>query len=364
MLTSDPAFLPPHCPNPECSHHASPAGWRWERNGHYRRRALPPRIQRYRCLDCGRQFSSQTFDTTYYLKRPELQRPLHEALISCTGLRQVARSQSAAPSTMQRQASRLGRHNVLFQWLHRPPRPEEPVVLDGLMTFEFSQYHPCEVNFLVGSASHFVHGYTHSALRRSGRMTEAQRLKRESNEKRWGKPHPRATENAVKDLLSMTLPPGCEVELWSDKHESYPRAFRRLPLRIRHLTVSSRRTRTTGNPLFPVNLLDTLVRHSSANHKRETIAFAKRVQGALERLAVFVTWRNFIKRTSERRKDSRTPAQEVGLMQWPLRPDDVYRRRLFPSLVQLPKPMEDVYWRRVPTRQIPNGTRHELKYAA
>jgi hypothetical protein len=45
---------------------------------------------------------------------------------------------------------------------------------------------------------------------------------------------------------------------------------------------------TTQNPLFPVNLADLLLRHSSVNHKRETLAFSKRRQGALYRVAIWV----------------------------------------------------------------------------
>ena len=71
-----------------------------------------------------------------------------------------------------------------------------------------------------------------------------------------------------------------------------------------------------------------------------------------------------MKRTSEVRKLSKTPAQEVGIMRTRLGLDDVYRRRLFPSLVALPPRIEEMYWRRVPTSEIPNGTRHCLKYAA
>ena len=44
--------------------------------------------------------------------------------------------------------------------------------------------------------------------------------------------------------------------------------------------------RTPQNPLFPVNLSDLLIRHTGGNHKRETIAFSKRRQGALYRIAV------------------------------------------------------------------------------
>ena len=57
-----------------------------------------------------------------------------------------------------------------------------------------------------------------------------------------------------------------------------------------------------------MNLLDLLIRHSSANHKRETIAFSKRRQSAAERLFVLVVWRNYLKSFSERKRDA-TPAQ-------------------------------------------------------
>ena len=69
---------------------------------------------------------------------------------------------------------------------------------------------------------------------------------------------------------------------WDNIH---PRALRRLPhLDVTHCTVNSRAVRTPRNPLFAINLLDLLIRHSGANHKRETIAFSKRRQSAIDRL--------------------------------------------------------------------------------
>jgi len=40
--------------------------------------------------------------------------------------------------------------------------------------------------------------------------------------------------------------------------------------------------------IFPIKLLDSLVGHSSANHKRETIAWSKRRKVCAERLAIFL----------------------------------------------------------------------------
>lgn len=345
--------------------HREPAGWRFQRCGHFVRRAAPRRIQRFRCLSCGRHFSTQTFDTTYWLRRPELQRPLLHALVSCSALRQAGRALQASASTLQRQASRLGRHCLLFQGLHGPSGPPcEPLALDGLITFEYSQYWPFDLDVLVGCRSRFLYGVTAAELRRSGRMTPFQKKRRAQLEARHGRPDPRASVHAARDLVAMVAPPGADLTILSDQHRAHPRAFRQLPHRIEHLRSSSRRSRTSRNPLHPVDHLDLLLRHSSADHERETIAFSKRRQGALERAAVFQAWRNFMKGTSERQKDSPTPAQRLGPCRTRLRPEDLLARRLVPSRIALPPPLEDVYWRRVPTRQVPRGTRHDLRFAA
>lgn len=106
-----------------------------------------------------------------------------------------------------------------------------------------------------------------------------------------------------------------KVELYSDEHQDYPRALRRLAsLSVVHHTTSSRAARTSRNPLFAVNLLDLLVRHGGSNHKRETIGFSKRRQSAIERLWVLLAWRNYVKSFSERKRDAhrRDPAVGVG----------------------------------------------------
>jgi hypothetical protein len=124
-----------------------------------------------------------------------------------------------------------------------------------------------------------------------------------------------------------------------------------------------RALRTPHNPLFPVNLLDLLIRHSSANHKRETIAFSKRRQSAIERLWILVVWRNAMKSFSERRRDA-TPAQRLGLLQRRLGVDEVLAERLFVSRTALPARWTSYYWRTTPTRRIPNLHHHTARYAS
>src|SRR5262245_30619141 len=121
MSTPAPFEPPPFCPNPDCAFHTEPAAcWRWTRAGFFRRLSHPHRIQRFRCVHCGRYFSEQTFRLTYWLKRPELLEPLFHDLVQCAGYRQVARQHHASPDTIARLALRLGRHCQLFHETLRP----------------------------------------------------------------------------------------------------------------------------------------------------------------------------------------------------------------------------------------------------
>jgi hypothetical protein len=340
------------------------AGWVWIRHGHYTRRCAPQRIPRFRCIHCGVTFSSQTFSTTYYLKRPELLVPCFHRLLACSGYRQIAREARCCPTTVMGQAARLGRHALLFLTAHRPQGPiSEPLVIDGFESFAHSQFQPLHLNTVVGAESHYVYGFTQVTLRRKGRMTEKQKRLREELEERGGKPDPKGLEREMATALRIAVPKPQELVIRSDEHPAYPRALRQLTgYTIEHRQTPSVQARTPQNPLFPVNLLDLLLRHNSANHKRETIAFAKRHQAALERAALLILWRNFTKRFSENH-DGGTPAMRLEMRKTPLSPDALLKERLFPSRVALPKRWGEYYRREIDTADLKNLRRHALKRA-
>jgi hypothetical protein len=194
-------------------------------------------------------------------------------------------------------------------------------------------------------------------------MTARQRVRRVALETTLGRPHPRAIEQDVAALLAIVAPRPQALVLHTDEHVDYPRAVRRVPhLNVQHERISSRAARTPANPLFAVNLLDLLIRHSGANHKRETIAFSKRRASAIERLAVFLVWRNWIKAFSERARGA-SPAMRLGLAEQRLSVEQVLARRLFPTRVPLPERWRPYYWRTSHTRAIPHCVSHARRYA-
>ncbi len=360
----DASFRPPFCPSPLCRFHLDPAGWRWIRWGSYHRNCEPRVIPRFRCCHCGIGFSSQTFSTTYYLKRPDLQIPFFYRVLACSGYRQIAREAHCAPSTVMGQVARLGRHALLaHEHLRGDHEPDEPVAIDGLESFAFSQYHPIHLNLSVGAVSHFTYAFTFSELRRKGKMTERQKRIRASLERTFGRPDPKAIENGIVDLLGLTAREPCELVVLTDEHPAYPRALRRATKhRIHHETTPSVQARTHHNPLFPVNLMDGLLRQNSANHKRETIAFSKSNQGVIERAAILILWRNYAKEFSENHPGG-SPAMRAGITTELIGPKQLLKERLFPSRVRLPEPCRSYYWRNIPTRRIRNPRLHRLKRA-
>ena len=244
-------FVPPFCPRTDCPHHHCPAGWRYRRFGTYTRQAEPRTIQRFRCGHCGVTFSTQTFATTYYLKRPELLEPLFFRLLACSGYRQLAREARCAPTTAMRQAARLGRHALLFLARHRPAGPlAEPLVVDGFESFAFSQYHPLHLNVAVGADSHYVYAFTHARLRRKGRMTARQKRRRAALEREHGRADPKALERGMAQLLRLAAPEPQGLSRRAPTQSSSPGTPPVRPAWRVHASTASPSTRSfMGSPL-------------------------------------------------------------------------------------------------------------------
>jgi len=359
-------FVPPHCPNPKCPHHRHlPEHWRFKRIGNFWRHQAPHRIQRFLCLHCRRSFSSQTFAADYWLKRADVLPHLLTKTAGGMANRQLSRDLRVAPSTVDRQLSRLGRHCLLYHWKQMSTaQPAAEVVIDGFVTFEHSQYWPFHHHLAVENRCDFLVYFTDSEVRRSGSMTPFQKRKRARLETEFGRPDPKAVLKDVTHLLKVVASGQRRLSVLSDDHRAYPRALGSLPCEVEHHVTSSKARRDAGNPLFAINLTDLLLRHSSANHKRETIAWSKRRQASAERLAIFLVWRNYMKGRREKARGSPTPAQSRGMLDHRLSVAELLERRLFVSLIELPARWLDYYWRRVRTRVLPAQREHTLRYAS
>jgi len=357
-------WRPPHCPNPNCRYFKHSTGpWPFKRKGFYARETAPHRIQRFACRQCGRHFSTQTFSVTYWQKRPRLIIPIFSMVVGCMANRQIARALGCAPSTVAHHISRLGRHCLLFQAreLERI-RSFGEIVIDGFESFEYSQYHPFHHNLAVEVETGYLLNHTDSPLRRKGRMTAHQKRRRGEIERALGRPDPKAVEKGVRKLLEVFARKTDTLSIRSDDHRAYPRAMRRLHCRVRHSVTSSKERRDNRNPLWEVNLADLMIRHSTAAHKRETIAWAKRRQASAEKLSIFQVWRNYVKRRWEK-GPAESSAMLKGLAARLLHAKDVLKRRYFRNHTALSPVWSGYYDRTVVTPALGVNRMHTLSYA-
>ncbi len=358
-------WQPPFCPNEKCKFHSHlKARWGYKRYGSYIRKTDNRRIQRFKCLSCGRTFSTQTFSTTYWQKKPFIDAMIFSRLVNGMCNRQIARDIGVDPTTIDRKISRLGRHCLLFLTVMGQNGPTaRQIVYDGLETFELSQYYQFHHNIAVEKGTDFILFFNDSELRRKGRMTKVQKRRRAELEELHGRPDPRAIEKATKEVLSEVIPPQGMVTFYTDDHPQYRKPIRRYGNRIRHEVTPGRAHRDRNNNLWESNLTDLFIRHSGRNHARETIAWSKRRQSSTEHLAIFAVWRNYILGRRQKNRRSPTPAMERGMLDHRLRIEDVLECRLFPGQVELAESWRRYYRRDVVTRALPQERRHRLGYA-
>jgi len=114
-----------------------------------------------------------------------------------------------------------------------------------------------------------------------------------------------------------------------------------------------------------VNHLELVIRHSSSNHKRETIAWSKRRQCSAEKLGIFLVWFNYINGRREKQgKRSPSPAMARGMQDNRLTIRDVLQERIFRSLMELPPRWSQYYDQEVETVTYgERNKRHTLSYA-
>ncbi|GAB1481491.1 hypothetical protein MASR2M78_03060 [Treponema sp.] len=148
-------MIPPFCPNPFCFAHrveytsADGLPFFLER-GTYTTKVVGS-VQRFRCKLCGRGFSARTFSIDYYTKKTLDNREIFRAIAAGESVSSIARHLHCSFGSAQNRLERLGRNAIFMQSkLMESLAFKEDLVADGFESFTKSQYHPCNINILVG----------------------------------------------------------------------------------------------------------------------------------------------------------------------------------------------------------------------
>ena len=268
-------------------------------------------------------------------------------------------------------AERLGRHAILFHArcrAHLPPI-QESIVHDHFETFIERQDRALGIGTAVGSRSWFIYDVDPAPHTGGGRRPD--RKTRMAKRSPSSQSYVRSIKRTFGGLISHL--DGERLTCIVDGRHDYRVAAKASDLRS-HLILKvypNPKRGPKGSPrspeakerdaaMFPVDQLHQLLRHTCSDHKRETIAFGRRLESIMGRAHLIAVWKNFIKSRSERRPDRTTPAMKLGLADSRWGWERLLSRRLFTERENLPESASLIYRKRW-TKSLPELVR---KHAA
>jgi len=304
--------VPQFCSNPDCRFHdpqvvkAHPEPF-CRHCGSYTTLVVGE-VQRFQCQACGKTFGERTFLLDYYTKKTLDYKDLLRAVSASESVSSMARTYRCSVGSIENRLERMSRNGILFHTscLHKLTL-KEGLTADGFESFDVSQYHPNNINLLLGSQSQFLYAVTHNTLRRKGRMTAEQKSKRTQLEGVY-KPPRGAAVAAFAGLVAeipgywdQTVMP--QLEFKTDQHKAYPFALQRVTTiaeamregAFLHQSYSSKIARTVFNPLFSANYYDRELRKDLAAFHRESVCYTRNVSNGLARLVCHLVYHNYQK---------------------------------------------------------------------
>ncbi len=323
-------FLPPFCPYEACEAHDHPELCSPEpffiHYGSYWPRCRAQPVPRFRCKSCHRTFSRQTFRMDYRDHRPHLNVELLRLLFSGLGLRQSARLLAISRRCVELKARKISRHlGLLHQNLSGPFPAGSWFQLDEMETFECERgVRPLTLPVLIEASSMFVAFARSAPIRPSGRMSPEREAAISRYEAHSGR-RKDLSRRCLRQAFRWLRKHADELEqvlLRTDEKPLY-RVLAREAFgdRLLHQQFSSRLPRDSENPIFLINLTNAMARDLNGRLRRRSWLVSKRGEYLDLQLALFIAYRNYVRPRFNR--DTQTPAQLLGFVPRPLRPQEL-----------------------------------------
>jgi hypothetical protein len=311
------SFQPPFCPRRDCAFHLAPTASFCIRWGSYQPDCRDDPVPRFRCRGCRSTFSRQSFRHDCGDRQPAKNSRLLELLTSGIGYRQSGRVLRLSTTAVQHKARKIAR---TCWYLHANLRDRlghgRTFVLDEEETYEQASIRTLTVPIVIEHDSWFVVATAVGAIRRRAVAGSQRRRWQENDERKHGRRRDRSRRcvaRVLRDLDQQVA--GQSLVLRSDEKSSYATLAQQVfGDRVRHETTPSRLPRTTHNPLFAINTTIAMSRDLCGRLRRHSWLVSKKARWLRRHLAMFVAWRNYVRRRFNYDQEDRTPAVILGLV--------------------------------------------------
>lgn len=288
----------PICPSVSCFIPVSgPKISRVVRAGFYYRRIARRKVQRFRCLNCGLFFSTQTHDPLYYQKRPDLNVKVRDLLCSQVSQRRCAKLLGVSRRTVVNKFRFMARLAAIANEERRQRLAQTPVEaaqFDDLITSIHSKCKPVSVSIAVAAKSREILGVHVSEIPARHPLIEVSLEKYGPRKDE----RPQGLRRLFLGLRRATTP---ACRLYSDCDPEYPSHVARHFPEARYLRFQARKARTAGfgelkrigfDPLFSLNHTCAMLRANLNRLARRTWCTSKTKLGLLLHLELYAHYHN------------------------------------------------------------------------
>lgn len=295
-LTSEPGkwfayFLDMKRKCPQCSSSSS----HHVRNGFFSRTNFKPRIQRYRCKNCQKEFSDATFQLRYRQRRRSVNGPVERLLVTGTSLRDIARQLKINRKTVARKLIYLSNKAQLENnRLLKACRSITQVQMDDMESFEHTKMKPLSITIAVEKTHRFILGAKVSTMPAKGLL--AKRARKKYGKRSDGRASAR---NKLLSELVKNLSPSVIFE--TDQHPHYGISITKYFPRASHQQYKGRRGCVVGqgelkaggfDPLFSLNHTCAMLRYKISRLIRRTWVTTKKLENLQRHIDIYIVHHN------------------------------------------------------------------------
>jgi hypothetical protein len=283
-------------------------------------------VPRYRCKVCRKGFSYQTFRGDYCDRRPDANDKVFLDLASGIGLRQCGRRVGLSARGVQWKFRKMARlqgelnRNLIF----RLP-PDRTYLLDEMESFVLSSICRVTMPVLIDRDSMLVVATDVASIRRKQKQGSRRQRWLDQHEQQHGKRRDQS-RTCVRGVLQrwQSLLGGERATLLTDLKGAYATLVRELfGERVEHQRFSGKLPRTVLNPLFRINLTDAMLRDNLGRLRRRSWLHSKLESCLRLHLELFGSYRNWVRKRTNRDEDGVTPGVVLGLIDRQLTPQQV-----------------------------------------
>ena len=285
------------CPNLSCIFSRECSQRFYSRNGSFHCKWSHRNVPRYRCRGCGKSFSTSTFRSIYWQKKPYLKQAIFDLYSSGTSQRRLAKLLKTNRKTIARK----------FEWLARWARREHlsqlrqfenstHVQLDEMESFEHTRLKPLSLCMAVEPDKAKLIDIQVGTLNYKGRLANFAFSK-------YGFRKDTSEDACLRVLEGIRNCGIKEVEITTDGKNSYPKLIKKILPEARHSAVKIQKIsmvqrlfrkgrRNENDPLFVLNYMAAKIRHDLSRMARKVWVTTKKASCLQAHLDLYMAYVN------------------------------------------------------------------------